>query len=194
MIPAEPFLWMLVVLLGVWFAVWVYNSAPFRRICRQAMRHPILAVVACAFIVYGSTKPERLFSFAAGLTDDGSYATNDTVHVEWVKTGTPYVPDSATLYVDYRERGSTNEWLQLAETTVGEYSLDIALANATNYNYNIWYYYIPPAPVVTNGVWKYTTQKAKADAPANAVHILPLKARTEADGTSIDTPGQKGEL
>lgn len=152
-----------------------------------------LAALAAVCILYGGSKPDAPhFTFESGLRDDGSCATNSTVHVEWVKTGTPYVPDTATLYVDCRERNSTNEWEELAESTVGAYSIDINLANATNYNYNIWYYYIPPEPVVTNGVWKYTTQPAKAASPENTLSVLPLKARTETDGTPIATPGQKG--
>lgn len=140
----------------------------------------------------GTKRPMPHFFFETGLLNDGSYATNDLVHIEWVKSGTPYVPDAATLYVDCREIGSTNEWIELARGIVSDYRLDVTLANATNYNFNIWWYY-ESTDVHTNGVWKYTTIRAKANDPLknNELKALPRRALTEGDGKVIATPGMK---
>lgn len=130
-------------------------------------------------------------NFEVGLKNDGSLITNDTVHIEWVKTGTPYIPDSADLYVDYRLATATNEeWMLLGQTTVGAYEFNTTLANATNYNYNVWYYYVPSAPVHTNGVWEYRTMPARKQTPGT-LKAIPLRAATKGDGRAIATPAAK---
>lgn len=188
----------LVILVGIVGFVGVFGR--YREAWRSMSDHSavgkvlaVFAVVSC--ILYGGTKAARSrFTFEPGLLNDGSYSTNDLVHVEWVKSGTPYVSDAATLYVDYREIGSTNEWELLAESTVGEYMLDINLKDATNYNFNVWWYY-KPEDVHTNGVWMYKAIRAKGNDPSlsDELKSVPVRAKTVADGKVLSTPGQKEE-
>lgn len=154
---------------------------------KSLIQKMMLGVFVVAMVVYGSTKPipASVFTFEEGLANDGSYTTNSTVHVEWVKTGTPYVPDYAQLYIDYRQKNTTNEWELLRRSTVGTYSVDETLANATNYDFNIWYYYIPPEPVHTNGVWQYKAMKGRNQRP------IPIRARIEVNGKAISSPAEK---
>lgn len=108
----------------------------------------VLAVVF--FTLYGGSK--TLFKFDDGLYDDHSYATNDTLHVAWTRD--PVIPLDSTLYIDYRTSGATNEeWITLGVTTVGAFSFDAIVQNATNFDYFIWSEYVPPTPIHTNGVW-----------------------------------------
>ena len=105
---------------------------------------------------YGGSKT---MTFDVGLSDNGSWVSNDTVHVAWTYTG---IPSASTLYVAYRESGTTNDWADLGETVVSALVWEGTLANATNYDYIVYTTYIPPSPVHTNGVWVgpvYETKK-----------------------------------
>ena len=140
-----------------------------------------------AAIVRGSSK----FSFDGGIAqgETPSVATNDTVYIGWRRdtAGGIYVPESAAVYIDYRPNGETNaEWELLAETTVGAWSWSGIVPGATNYDYNVWAWYIPPEPIHTNGVWVYRTMRDR-----RGVHPIPLRARIEADGGAIATPAEK---
>lgn len=150
--------------------------------------------IVVVLTIYAGTKPHSpKITFENGLRNDGSLVTNDTVHIEWVKTGTPYIPDGAALYIDYRPYTATNEeWGLLGQTTVGAYEFNTTLANATNYDYNVWYFYVPPEPVHTNGVWTYKTMPAKTQTP-DTLKAIPLRAVTEGDGRIIATPGAKSQ-
>ena len=114
-----------------------------------------LLMVVCV-VWYGGSKS---ITFDTGLRNNGSYASNDTVHVAWTYTG---IPSASSLYIAYRESDTTNEWADLGETVVSALSWDGTLANATNYDYYVYTTYVPPAPVHTNGVWVgpvYETKK-----------------------------------
>ena len=74
----------------------------------------------------------------------------------------------------------------LAQTTVGAWGWSGTVENATNYDYNVWAYYIPPEPVHTNGVWTYKTHFDR-----NGEYALPLRARVEVNGKAIATPKEK---
>lgn len=146
--------------------------------------------------IYAAIKPETArITFENGLKDDGSYVTNDIVHIEWVKSGIPYVPDMADVYIDYRpiEYRQSDEggdrWTLLGQTTVGAYEFNTTLANATNYDYNVWYHY-KPETVHTNGVWEYRTTRARKQTP-DTLEAIPLRATTKGDGRAIATPSAK---
>ena len=165
----------------VWAALRRFASLP-------AIERCIVAVVVCGFVYYGATKQFWYVTYDGGITEGlfRNVVTNDTVHLYWTRdaSGGVFVPESATVYIDYRPNTVTNaEWSTLAQTTVGAWEWSGTVENATNYNYNVWAYYIPPEPVHTNGVWVYKTLKDRREA-----YALPLRARIELNGRAIATP------
>lgn len=151
----------------------------------------IFFVAICGFF-FGAKTPVQ-FYFWRGLSDDGSYVEDDFVHISWVKSGVPYVPNTSTVFVDYRELKSTNEWMELSEANVTKYYIDVYLANAKSYEYNIWWYN-EEEEVHTNGVWIYKTVGAKSQSrDSNSFDIIPSRAKVEADGKTIAPPNKKEE-
>lgn len=150
----------------------------------------VVAAIVIGFIQYGATK-HSFFTYDGGIKagSNPSYVTNDTIHVEWQRdTSKGYlVPESAAVYIDYRVAVETNaEWGLLAQTTVGAWSWEGTLENATNYAFNVWAYYIPPEPVHTNGTWTYRTLRDR-----NEKYAIPLRSRVEINGKAIATPKEK---
>ena len=144
-------------------------------------------VFVCGLIQYGATKG-WFVRYGGGIKpgETANIATNDTVSLYWQRdtSGGVYVPETAAVYIDYRPSTATNEeWVLLAQTTVGAWGWSGTVANATNYSYNVWAYYIPPEPVHTNGVWTYKTNLDR-----NERYALPLRARVEVNGKAIATP------
>lgn len=150
----------------------------------------VLGAIVIGFIHYGATK--STISFDGGIKQNPiqpSTVTNNLVSIHWTRdtTGGIYVPTAAPVYIDYRLCSDTNgQWQTLAETTVGAWSYSSMVPNATNYNYNVWAYYIPPEPVHTNGVWIYKTLEDR-----NEKFAIPLRARIEVNGKAIATPKEK---
>lgn len=160
----------------------------FVRKCRAL---PGLAILAIVCILFGGTKPTMpTFTFDGGIKGNDSrkcYATNDTVFVAWVLDPRAVVipPETAPVYIDYRPMSATNEeWGCLGQSTVGAWEWTGELENATNYNFNIYAYYIPPEPVHTNGVWEYRTIKD----PERRKYIIPLRATIHGDDRIIYPP------
>ncbi len=147
----------------------------------------LVAFWTCGFYYYGSTKSWSVRyegGIKAGTT--ANVVANDTVSIYWQRdtSGGIYVPETADVYIDYRPNTATNEeWGLLAQTTVGAWSWSGTVQGATNYNYNVWAYYIPPEPVHTNGVWTYKTTYGRHTDCA-----IPLRARVEVNGKAIATP------
>ena len=147
-----------------------------------------LAFLVCGIVQYGATK-QRLYVIYDGGIKAGATAnvvTNDTVSIYWQRdtSGGIYIPESAEVYIDYRPNTATNEeWGLLAQTTVGAWGWSGTVQNATNYDYNVWAYYIPPEPVHTNGVWTYKTHFDR-----NSEYAIPLRSRIEVNGKAIATP------
>lgn len=153
----------------------------------------ISAIVVFGFILYGGSKQAQTWriTFDGGIKQGASpsVVTNNSVSIYWQRdlTGGTYVPESATVYIDYRPNTESNaEWTVLAESYVGAWSWSGTVANATNYDYNVWAYYIPPAPVHTNGVWTYKTMRDRTER-----YAIPLRARVEVNGKAIATPKEK---
>ena len=148
--------------------------------------------IAAGFLYSMATKPPTVRVYYDGGIKPGATAnvvTNDTVAIYWQRdtSGGVYVPETATVYIDYRPNTATNEeWGLLAQTTVGAWGWSGTVENATNYDYNVWAYYIPPEPVHTNGVWTYKTHFDR-----NGEYALPLRARVEVNGVAIATPAAK---
>lgn len=149
----------------------------------------IVAICVFGLIHYGATKSKISFDGGIKQGDQSSLVTNDTIFISWQRDTSRgvYVPESAAVYIDYRHNSETNaDWGLLAQTTVGAWSWSGTLAGATNYDYNVWAYYIPPEPVHTNGVWIYKTLKDRA-----SKYPIPLRARIEVNGKAIATPAEK---
>lgn len=155
----------------------------------KAFRRIGWAVFAFGMILYGGGKPS--FRYDGGIKQGASpsWVTNETIHITWQRDTSRgiYVPESAAVYIDYRPNAETNaEWGLLAQSTVGAWEWNGTLVDATNYDFNVWAYYIPPEPVHTNGVWIYKTLKDRA-----GKFPIPLRARIEINGKAIATPAEK---
>jgi len=152
----------------------------------------VVAICVVGLIQYGATKGGWSISFDGGIKQNAlqpSIVTNNLVEIHWMRdtSGGVYVPENATVYIDYKPWADTNAtWQALAETTVGQWHYSTMLQNATNYSYNVWAYYIPPEPVHTNSVWMYKTMKDRRGG-----YAIPLRARIEINGKAIATPKEK---
>jgi len=167
-----------------WDAVRRWWSLP----CIQRI---LVAVCVVGLSYYGATKQGWHVAYDGGIKAGATanVVPNDTVSIHWQRdtSGGVYVPESAAVYIDYRPNTETNaEWGLLAQTTVGAWGWSGTVQNATNYDYNVWAYYIPPEPVHTNGVWTYKTHFDR-----NGEYALPLRARVEVNGVAIATPKEK---
>ena len=167
-----------------WDAVRRWWSLP----CIQRI---LVGVCVVGLSYYGATKQGWHVAYDGGIKAGATanVVTNDTVSIHWQRdtSGGVYVPESAAVYIDYRPNTETNaEWGLLAQTTVGAWGWSGTVENATNYDYNVWAYYIPPEPVHTNGVWTYKTHFDR-----RGEYALPLRARVEVNGVAIATPKEK---
>ena len=121
-----------------------------------------------------------------GLRDNGTVITNDTVAVRWTYSG---IPGASSVFIDYREAGTTNDWLNLAETLASAQEWTGTLANATNYDYWVYSTYVPPVPVHTNGVWVVQTYETKSRVGAKS--FLILNGKIQEHGRTIAPPSTK---
>lgn len=159
---------------------------------QQGVQGMLLVPLIVGLVFHGATK-----GYNGSITYDGgiksgttsNIVSNDTISIYWQRdiSGGEWVPDSAAVYIDYRLIGdNSTEWGLLAQSTVGAGHWEGTYPDATNYDYNVWAYYIPPEPVHTNGVWMYKTLRDRADAKP-----IPLRARVEINGVAIATPKEK---
>ena len=109
----------------------------------------LLGVAAASAILYGGGK-RTVFLWDAGLSDNGSYGTNDMLSVAWDYAD--YLAND-TIYIDMRETGSTNKWQRFWSGPVSDGSVFGYVEGATNYTVYAWTAYVPPDTVVTNGVY-----------------------------------------
>lgn len=181
---------LLLAILGISFAVAVFLPL-WEQVRRFASVGAIEKALCLAFIVgmvmYGSTKHAPVsVKWDTGLADNGSLITNDTVTVRWTYSG---IPAESSVFIDYREAGSTNGWRNLGETPASALVFTQTLANATNYDYWVYSTYVPPVPVHTNGVWVGQAYETRARAGAHAFLILNGKIREH--GRTIAPPSAK---
>ena len=160
--------------------------ARLRKLFGMSKVRGVLASVAIAgAVMYGGSKGVSI-RWDDGLRDNGSLVTNDTVTVAWTYQG---IPSASSVFIDYRESGSTNEWENLAETVASAMSWTGTLADATNYEYWVYSTYIPPTPVHTNGVWVGQTYETKSRVGAKA--FLILNGKIIEHGRTIAPPAAK---
>lgn len=121
--------------------------------CLRAFRRWWFVVACVIATAYGGSK----WNFSNGVTDAGSYATNDLAHAQWT-----YSPAYGiyTFRWAYRDLTLTNEvgvcvdeWHYLPDALVSDGWAEATVANATNMQYQCYALYVPPPAVVTNGVY-----------------------------------------
>jgi hypothetical protein len=120
--------------------------------------------ISAGFLYSMATKPpsQGIFNFYSGLTNQGSYATNDTVYISF--SYAPVLKDD-TLHIDYRD-DVEKPWTRLYDGLVAQSNLVFTgIADATNLTYWIWAEYIPPPTVVTNGVYQMSGVVKPIDSP-----------------------------
>lgn len=171
--------------------------APLAALALKAVRAGVwraafLVAFACAFIYYGATKGTISFPYTdfekRYLVDNGSYVTNDFIHVNFTRL---LAPSSADLHIDFRQWQSTNdaEWVSLVDTTFADFQLpqDIQFQNATNFNFAVYTTWTPGAAVQTNGVWhSYWGLDRKLH-----FHMIPVRTAVRVDDEIIATPKSK---
>lgn len=151
-----------------------------RRVKRRGrIEAAFVAALAAGMAYYGGSKGwidyPRTDADMAYIFDNGSYVSNDVVHVDFTRAVA--VPESAGLEGWYRDCASTNDedWLQWFASTFAEFSVptNIPFANATNYNFQIFTTWTPGPAVHTNGlavvVWDLV------DGSTNTVRMLRTK-------------------
>ena len=153
------------------FAAWfLAKSAPvFCQVwdflkCWRWSKLPML-VAFCGLAYYGSTKNAGIvsrvyFQFtdpeSRYLVDNGSYVTNDFVHVDFTRH---VAPGSAELRIDYYPVDTPASNVvdaaeNLVTTTFDDFPVpqNIAFENATNYHFVVYTTWTPGPSVHTNGV------------------------------------------
>ena len=114
----------------------------------------LLVFLAVWAIAYGGSKGRISFNGERYIRNDGSYYTNDAVHIAIAKVSS-LLPDDTDILVYARPMASSNavDWVRLAPfLTFADHPYNYALPNATNYNILVASSYVP-VTVHTNGVW-----------------------------------------
>lgn len=122
-----------------------------RRLRRATLAMLALAAACCIFARKGTVTISDPY-----IVNDGSYLTNDVVHISIAKR-TPLLPDSSEILVYARQVDQTNatDWVRLEPHLVfTDHPYDYALANATNYDVMVAANFTPEPTVHTNGVWQ----------------------------------------
>lgn len=156
---------------------------------QDSVKRTLAAVFTVGLILYGGSKGgyDGRITYDGGIRADGqNLVTNDTVTIRWQRDTSEYVvPLNAAVYVDYRPIAATNEeWGLLGQAVVSDWQWTGTISNATNFDYNVWAYYIPPEPVHTNGVWE---SKHLGD-PEVEGRAVPLGTRIFINGRTVVPP------
>lgn len=179
-------------LLVICLGVLAVNVVCAWKVWRRQRTAGILSVVAMVAIIVGGTKPAtRNVNFprtdpeVAYLIDNGSYVSNNVVHVDF---NTFLIPGDAPIALAYWPNESTNE-ADIVELFVDALSawprpLDFEFENATS---NRWYCYTTwtPGPAAhTNGVFQ---QVWMSDRRENR-NVIPIRTIIIEDGEQIAPP------
>lgn len=179
-------------LLVICLGVLAVNAVRMWKVWRRQRTAAILSVVAMVAIIVGGTKPAtRNINFprtdpeVAYLIDNGSYVSNNVVHVDF---NTFLIPGDAPIALAYWPNESTNE-ADIVELFVDALSawprpLDFEFENATS---NRWYCYTTwtPGPAAhTNGVFQ---QVWMSDRRENR-NVIPIRTIIIEDGEQIAPP------
>lgn len=161
------------------------------RVLRRALRPSqlaafVVASFACSmFGRKGGITFPRTDADASYLTNRGSFITNDYVHIDFARI---IAPDSAHVFVDYRQVDMTNDtdWATLIDSTFAEFSVptNVPFANATNYDWMVYTTWTPGPSVLTNGVWHAMWGLDKR----GKRYLIPIRTAVRVDGEVIATP------
>lgn len=148
----------LAILGGIFAALAAFGGirAAWRGLGRRRGAFAALAALAAACTILAQ---KTSISFDRLISDAGSYATNDVLHVAATNAGAYAAFDfsACPVLVYAREHGLTNatDWIELTpRRTFAQLPADYAIVNATNHNFMIYLDYVPPSPVHTNGVFE----------------------------------------
>lgn len=129
------------------------------KVFKRKRKAVALGLLACAAIIVGGTKSTVSVNDPY-IMDNGSYVTNDLVHVD-ISARFSFVGGGTEILIYSRDLSQTNaeDWVKLVRAEEGpyrlsEFPLDIPFPNATNYNFLVAANYIPESTVHTNGVWQ----------------------------------------
>ena len=154
----------------------------------------VLAFLGTVFALYAGRKGRITYPYVdyeqRWLVDNGSYVTNDAIHVAFSRY---VVPASADFYISFRQVDSTNdyEWAVFTNTTFAAFTVpaDIEYPAATNYDWICYTTWTPGPTVQTNGVWhSYWGRDKKLH-----THFIPIRSAVRVDGETIATPKSKRE-
>jgi len=123
----------------------------------------LLGALTVYMILYGGTKPQGhiwAFQFSNGLTDNGSYCTNNQIRAIW--TATPVLLDgNYAVKMAWQNATMTNSvgtildpWHTGEDARVADLQATWNVPNATNMHVMVWAEYVAPVVVHTNGVYK----------------------------------------
>lgn len=143
---------------GIFAALAAFGGirAAWRGLGRRRGVFAALAALAAACTILAQ---KTSISFDRLISDAGSYATNDVLHVAATNAGAYAAFDfsGSDLLVYRRERVLTNaaDWVEcLPRRKFGDLPADWHVPDATNYDYLVAVDYVPPSPVHTNGVFE----------------------------------------
>ena len=156
---------------GIFAALAAFGGirAAWRGLGRRRGAFAALAALAAACTILAQ---KTSISFDRLISDAGSYATNDVLHVAATNAGAYAAFDfsGSDLLVYRRERGLTNaaDWVEcLPRRKYGDLPADWHVPDATNYDYLVAVDYVPPSPVHTNGVFELRGFMVPGEAPGN---------------------------
>ncbi len=148
---------------------------------------------AGATVDYPRTESGRIY-----LADNGSYVTNDYVHINFTRQ---IVPDTASVFVDRREVTSTNaaDWATFVASTFAEFAVptNLPCANATNWNWIVYTDWTPEPTVLTNGVLHVNWGTPLDETALTNSHLavgIPVQTSVWLNGELIGTPGGTNSL
>lgn len=185
------------ILLAVWaLAVFVLRSFRVMKF-RGGLG---LMVAAVVLTLWGGVKPQsslgRLIFYQTDpeikwLTDNGSYVSNDVVHIEFEPHA--QLPSTAILQMwncPTNQTGEFSFWAQYgADMTLAECPrvFDIAFPDAMAYAWMMMTTYVRPSQVVTNGVMhiNYIRPQKAEIAITNAVLAVPIHTAVITNGVRL---------
>lgn len=178
-------------LLAIAVGVLVAHGIEAWSVWRRKRNVVVMTALACLALVVGGSKNMRSVNFprtdmeAAYLIDNGSYVSNDWVHVNFT---TFMIPQSAPIVLAYWPDGSTNEdeFVEFLTSPLSDWPrpLDFEFENAIS---NRWYCYTTwtPGPAVhTNGVFQQTWMTDAAE----HTFIIPIRTVITEDGEQVAPP------
>lgn len=175
-------------------AIWL-NMSRLSRAVKGKVKGPhlaALAILGAALALYGGRKGRITYPYTdyelRYLTDNGSYVTNDAIHVAFTRI---VAPASADFFISFRQVDSTNDldWVVFTNTTFAAFTVpcDIEYPAATNFDWICYTTWTPGPSVQTNGVWHSYWGKDKK----LHTHLIPIRSAVRVDGEVIATPKSK---